>query len=234
MKYIGYYRVSTKEQGISGLGLESQKDTVNKYVSSTQGEMLGEYTDIESGTKKERVNLMRAIRHCYSDGAILVVKKLDRLSRGGHQIMSELETLGVRFIECDSPFDNDLVKEIKLSLARDEAKRISERTSSALKVIKDRISRGEKHVSKSGKEVKSLGNPSNLTPAAVQKSVETRRKIALENPDNKRAGAFITALRASGTSFYVITKQLNDSGFRTSRGNLFSEVQAKNIYKLYN
>lgn len=234
MKYIAYYRVSTKEQGISGLGLESQRDAVRQFVSSTPGgDLVAEYTDVESGTKRERAGLKEAIQHAFNVKAILVVKRLDRLSRGGYKLMFELEELGIKFIESDSPNDNDLVREIKLSLARDEARKVSERTSAALSVIKKRISNGEEYISKSGKPVTQLGNPGNLNDKALANSIASRQRKAFDNEDNRRAGAFIVGMYNAGLSFYAITKKLNEGGFKTSTGGTFSQGQTKRLYERF-
>jgi DNA invertase Pin-like site-specific DNA recombinase len=62
-KYIAYYRVSRKEQGISGLGLSAQRSSVQKYVSGQEGIILNEYTEIETGTsKRQRVEIHKAIQ----------------------------------------------------------------------------------------------------------------------------------------------------------------------------
>lgn len=230
--YIAYYRVSTEEQGQSGLGLAAQQSSVRSFVENN-GELVGEFTEVESGKKNERKQLDLAIQACTKMGATLVVKYLSRISRGGHQVMSKLERLKVNYIESTSPYDNQLLKEFKFSMAKDELLKISERTSAALQEIKAKIGRGEIHVSKAGKVVKRLGNPQNLTQAAREKAAESRKEIAQNDINNKRAGAFIVALRDANQSFYAITKQLNDNGFKTSRGNDFSEVQTKRLYNRY-
>ena len=61
-KYIAYYRVSTAQQGASGLGLSAQKDTVKTFVGST-GSILAEFTEIESGKNAARAELQKAIAH---------------------------------------------------------------------------------------------------------------------------------------------------------------------------
>jgi DNA invertase Pin-like site-specific DNA recombinase len=62
-KFIAYYRVSRKEQGISGLGLSAQKSSVEKYVAGQEGIILSEYTEIATGTnKRERVEIHKAIQ----------------------------------------------------------------------------------------------------------------------------------------------------------------------------
>ena len=230
--YIAYYRVSTKEQGQSGLGLKAQQTSVRSFADSN-GELVGEFTEVESGSKNDRKELDLAIQACKKIGATLVVKYLSRISRGGHQVMSRLEKLQVPYIESTSPYDSQLVKEFKFSMAKEELLKISERTSTALQEIKKKIENGVPHISKAGNIVKSLGSPQNLTREAIDKASESRRLIALRNDNNKRAGAFIIALAIANTSFYAITKQLNANGFKTSRGNDFSEVQTKRLYNRY-
>lgn len=234
--YIAYYRVSTKEQGQSGLGLKAQQTSVRSFVDTNnelKGNLIGEFTEVESGKKNDRKELDLAMAACKKLGATLVVKYLSRISRGGHQVMSKLEKLKVNFIESTSPYDSQLVKEFKFSMAKDELLKISDRTSDALQEIKKKIERGETHISKAGNIVTSLGSPQNLTREAIEKASKSRRAIALRNENNKRAGAFIVALAKAKISFYAITQQLNENGFRTSRGNKFSEVQTKRLYNRY-
>src|SRR5688572_13108400 len=52
-KLVSYYRVSTKKQGQSGLGLEAQKATVENYASQTGAKILREFTEVESGGKTD-------------------------------------------------------------------------------------------------------------------------------------------------------------------------------------
>lgn len=234
-KYIAYYRVSTKEQGDSGLGLSAQKKAVNNYINSVDGELISEYRDVESGSKRKRDGLQKAINDAYTNGAILVVKQLDRLSRGGLAIIVEMENLGIKFIESDSPSDSDLMKEIKLSLSRDELRKVSRRTKSSLSAINDNIERDGFHISKSGRKITSLGNTSNfLDGKGVIKSAEVRKRKALNNSDNKKAYAFISVLKDNGLTSYKISKQLNEAGFLTSRGNNFSPAAVDKLVKLFN
>lgn len=231
--YIAYYRVSTEEQGQSGLGLSAQQSSVRSFVK-TNGELAGEFVEIESGAHNNRKELDAAIDMCVKLKATLVVKNLSRISRGGYKVMGKLQDLGVTFIEATSPFDNQLIKEFKFSMAKEELERISERTSAALQEIKSKVQRGEVHISKAGNVVKSLGTPKNLTDASRQKATEARVAKALNNDNNRRAGAFIVALSKAGLSFYAISAQLNQNGFKTSRGNTFGEVQTKRLFERYN
>ena len=80
MKYIAYYRVSTQKQGKSGLGLEAQEKMVKDFVINNGGEIVAEYTEIESGKRDDRPELMEAMKHASLVGGKLLVGKLDRLN----------------------------------------------------------------------------------------------------------------------------------------------------------
>ena len=230
-QYVAYYRVSTEEQGHSGLGLKAQRDAVLSYVSEA-GELKGEFQDVESGASEERRGMTSAIEACKRYGATLGGKEMSRISRGGYKFRQQLEDAKINFIECMSPHDPEVVKDIKFSLAKEERAKVATRTADALSQIKGKLDRGEVHVSKSGNIVTALGKPENLTEYSRQRSIEVRQAKAFNNPDNMKAGAFIVAL-AETHNFKQITQKLNEAGFRTSRGNLFSEVQTKRLYNRY-
>jgi len=78
-KYVAYYRVSTQQQGNSGLGLHAQKETVIKFIDNNT--LLAEFTEIESGKNNQRQELVNAIEFANSNQATLIIAKLDRLSR---------------------------------------------------------------------------------------------------------------------------------------------------------
>ena len=69
MKYVAYYRVSTPHQGQSGLGLEAQRADVEQYVNGANGDIVAEFTDVESGKKANRAELLKAIALCKATGA---------------------------------------------------------------------------------------------------------------------------------------------------------------------
>lgn len=232
MNFIGYYRVSTEGQGQTGLGLDSQRSSVLQYINSVGGTLLNEFTDVESGTSSTRSGLNSAIELAATEGAVLVVKRLDRLTRDGFKTTTLLDEMGVQYIDCDSPQDNPLVKNIKLALAKDERDKISIRTKNALEQIQARIEREGHYTTRAGKKIKSLGHKQTLGGEKAQRnSAATRRKQALENPANRRAPAVIVKLRDNGESLRAIANFLNDGGFKTSKGNAFSQVQVKNLYE---
>ena len=48
-KFVAYYRVSTQQQGRSGLGLEAQRKAVADYLNGGRWTLLGEFTEVETG-----------------------------------------------------------------------------------------------------------------------------------------------------------------------------------------
>lgn len=230
--YTGYYRVSTREQGQSGLGLKAQQRIVRKFCQST-GTLVGEFMDVESGKSDDRKGLLDAIDHAAKTGSILVVKDLSRISRGGYKVMMLLEEKDVTYVEAASPYDNQLIKEIKFSLAKEEREKIAERTSSALQEIKEKIARGEEHISKEGNVVTGLGNPQNLTDAARAKGTQSCIEKAKNNENNKRAAVMIKSLRDAGMSYGAIAKSLNDNKFKTANGKKFSSMQVSRLYNRF-
>ena len=135
MKIIAYYRVSTKQQGESGLGLEGQVATVAAYARGQGAAILRAYREVESGKRADRPELAKALAHARRSRATLVIAKLDRLARNVHFLSGLMES-NVDFIACDNPHANKLTIHILAAVAEDEAKRISERTRAALAAYK--------------------------------------------------------------------------------------------------
>lgn len=136
-KFIAYYRVSTKRQGQSGLGLEAQVEAVRAYLSGVGGELLASYEEVESGRKSKRPELLKAIAHARAARAVLVVAKLDRLSRN-MAFTSMLMESGLEFVCCDNPHTNKFTIHILAAMAQYEAEVISKRTKEALAAYKVR------------------------------------------------------------------------------------------------
>ena len=139
-KMIAYYRVSTKRQGESGLGLDAQEAAVAAHVASAGCDLIAAYTEIETGKKHDldnRPELRRAVTHAKRAKATLVVAKLDRLLRST-VVRAMLKTTGVKFVACDNPHANELTIDILAAVAEDEVRRISERTKAALAAAKAR------------------------------------------------------------------------------------------------
>ena len=136
-KYVAYYRVSTRKQGASGLGLEGQKKAVREHLNGGDWELIEEFTEVESGKNNERTELHKALRLCRLTGATLLIAKLDRLSRSV-AFLANLRDSGVSFVSCDMPEANSLTIHIMAAVAQDERERISQRTKAALQAAKAR------------------------------------------------------------------------------------------------
>lgn len=136
-KVVAYYRVSTKQQGKSGLGLDGQKAAVCDYVTRDGGTILAEYTEVETGKSKDRPELLKAVAHAKRAKAVLLVAKLDRLARNV-AFTSALMESGVDFVACDNPHANKFTIHILAAVAEHEAEQISLRTKAALQAAKRR------------------------------------------------------------------------------------------------
>lgn len=211
-KYVAYYRVSTTKQGVSGLGLDAQKNDVANYIKGNS--LLGEFTDIVSGKKNNRPQLLAALELCKKENAILVIAKLDRLSRN-LTFISTLMDNKVKFVCCDMPDANEMTIHIFGSLAQWERKRISERTKAALAALKR-------------KGVK-LGKPENLTHTAKQAGIAAIKEKANKNQNNSQAKLVIGLLHSKGNTLTSIATQLNSAGMKTSTGKEFKPESVRRL-----
>lgn len=214
MNFVGYYRVSTKQQGRSGLGLDAQRASVQSYAKD--GKLIAEYVEVESGNSSDRPELAQAIAHAQRERATLIIAKLDRLARSVAFIFA-LRDAGVRFIACDMPEANTLTIGLLATLAQHERELISERTKAALAAKK---ARGF-----------TLGTPANLTPGATLKAAAARRRRALEDPANKRATELAVLYRGCGLSYRAIAEKLNSNGHTARRGGKFYACTVERLLK---
>ena len=135
--FVAYYRVSTKKQGASGLGLEAQQTAVRTYLNGGDWQLVGEFTEIESGKKSDRPQLEKAMNLCKLTGGTLVVAKLDRLSRDV-AFLANLMNGEVPFVACDNPHATPFTIHILAAVAQHEREAISKRTTEALAAAKAR------------------------------------------------------------------------------------------------
>lgn len=221
IEYVAYLRVSTQKQGYSGLGLEGQKQIIRNYLSHKNP--IAEYIEIESGRKtdKGRPKLKEALELCRKTGAKLIVAKLDRLARNV-AFLSQLLESDVDIVFCDFPQANKMVLHILAAISQYEAELIATRTKQALAAKKAKGC--------------TLGNPEHLIgklDEAVAKSVETNKRKAEENPNNKRAAAMLKVLAKEGRTLQEMADYLNEQGFTTSKGYRFSRSSVYVLLKRY-
>lgn len=138
IKAVTYYRVSSKRQGKSGLGLDAQQKTVREFAKQNKMKIIGEYTEVESGkAATNRPFLKRAIEECKQQNAVLLIATLDRLARNVAFIAALMES-EVRFKAVDFPFADEFMLHIRAAFAQLESKMISTRTKLALQAAKRR------------------------------------------------------------------------------------------------
>lgn len=221
-KYVAYYRVSTVKQGMSGLGLDSQKMIVSDFIRQNKNvSLLHEFVEVESGKVNNRPALLQAISTSKNTGSILLVAKLDRLSRSV-SFISQLMESQVKFTCCDMPEANELTIHIFASLAQWERKRISERTKDALKAKKVR-------------EPNWKAGTNNLTDSGRGKAYNTIISNARTDINVRHALHYITGLKESGHTYQFIANALNDEGYKTRNGCMFHPTQVRNIlYRFMN
>jgi len=224
-KYIAYYRVSTKKQGSSGLGLDAQKMAVINFIAlHPDSEALAEFTEVESGKKSDRKELKEAIKKCKETGSTLIIAKLDRLSRDIVFIFTlrdELHNAGVGFMALDLPEANTLTLGIMASFAQHERERISSRTKDGLVSIKNSIKRDGFAIGKrSGRAFTRLGCPDPLVclDAAIESSAISRRQKKINDTGFRQTYELARLLFDSGLSNIEIATRLNCSGYKTPKG----------------
>jgi len=209
-RFVGYYRVSTKGQGRSGLGLESQQSSVRSFITG-RGILVGEYTEVESGAISRRDRLDAALACCRREKAILVIAKLDRLARNVRFITQLMEG-GVEFVAVDMPTANKLTIHIIAAIAEHERDLISQRTKDALAAAK---ARGVV-----------LGNP-----RLDRIRAEGCRARAIKADEfAKRIYPFCLALRKAGANTLMdIALGLNRAGVLTQRSKSWTPAGVRNV-----
>ena len=222
MKIVSYLRVSTAKQGNSGLGLDAQRSSIQTYADRMNATITKEFLEIESGKVNERVQLQEALHLAKITGSILVIAKLDRLSRNAAFLLT-LRNAGVRFVAADLPDANELTVGIMALVAQQEREAISKRTKDALQEAKKRLALVGKK----------LGNP---------KGASAFRKAGKGNIDGlkaiqAKADSFadnlkpvVTALALEGiTSLGAIASAMNSRGMLTPRGGIWHKSSVKNL-----
>jgi DNA invertase Pin-like site-specific DNA recombinase len=134
---VGLYRVSTAEQGQSGLGLEAQRASVRAFCAAQGWALVAEYSDVASGKDDRRPGFQAALQRCRRLGAVLVAARLDRITRRAHTLSQLLED-SVSIRAADMPGADDLMLRIYAAMAQKERELIGARTRAALAAAKAR------------------------------------------------------------------------------------------------
>ena len=142
--FVAYYRVSTDRQGTSGLGLEAQRAAVAAHCLLSKGAVVADYQEIESGSHNRRPQLALALAACRARRAVLIVAKLDRLTRNTVFLLTLVEGAGEGgVVFCDLPAlpagpMSTYILTMFAAFAQMERGMISQRTKAALAAAKAR------------------------------------------------------------------------------------------------
>lgn len=220
MKAVAYYRVSTASQGRSGLGLEAQRRAVADLCGARGLEIIADFTEVESGGKAERPQLQEAMRRAKVTGAVLVVAKLDRLSRSV-AFLSTLQESGAQFIAADMPEANELTVHILAAVAQAERRAISSRTKEALQAAK---ARGVK-----------LGNPRGAEPlrraGKGNKAALEARKEAADERCRELAGELAGIVGWRSMSLRELAAELDMRRIEAPRGGAWHPSGVRRLVK---
>ena len=209
--YVIYKRVSTRRQGDSGLGLEAQQTAVDSFLKGKDSEVVGEFVEVESGRKKDRPELIKALALCKAENATLIVARTDRLSRNVHFLSGLLEQK-IEFIACDNPSANNFTLHIMAAVAEQEALLISKRTKAALAAAKRR-----------GVKLGSYG-----------KVLAEENKVNADNFANSMIPAVSTAAtdclkKDKKVTLQGVSSFLNKRKVKTARGGKWYPTSVKNL-----
>jgi len=139
---LAYVRVSTAQQGKSGLGLDAQRDAIERFTTANGFKIFDTYTEVETGkgadALERRPQLAAALKTARKVKGPIIVAKLDRLSRDVHFI-SGLMAQRVPFIVTELGADTDpFLLHVYAALAEKERRLISERTKAGLAAARKR------------------------------------------------------------------------------------------------
>lgn len=217
---IGLIRVSTKEQGVAGNGLEAQRAAIIKFAEDEGYKLLDIVREECSGglSLEDRPVLNEALERCQKQKAILVVSKLDRLSRDAAFILTLMNNTKAKFAVAQFGLSADpFMVHMYACLGEKERMMIGMRTKDALAVRK------------AAGVV--LGNPTNLPDA--------REKAAKAVSD--KADAFAAKMKTTiqrmlktGMSYRSIAAELNQNGTRTARGGSWTPATISRMVERWN
>ena len=211
-RFVSYLRVSTTEQGRSGLGLEAQRKAVLDYLNGGSWPLMAEFVETESGKRNDRPELLKALERCRLSGATLVIAKLDRLSRNAAFLLN-LRDAGVRFVAADLPNANDITIGIMAVIAQEERQMISRRTKDALEAAKARGVRLGNPQGFGGKVYREAGR------ASVEKAQEFAKSLA----------PTLATLQAQDLGLAGMARALEAMEIKTPRGGAWTATAVRNV-----
>ena len=198
--FVAYYRVSTGRQAESGLGIDAQRAAVCDYITANDGRLVAEFSETVSGRKNDRPQLAMALTTCRIMGAVLVIGRLDRLSRNVAMIAQLMES-GLEFVATDFPYANKFTIHVLAAVAEYESRIQSERMKAVLAALKQR-----------GIKVGNTKRDSTrrFPPGCQQASAQARQARA--EARRRDLAPLVWNFIAEGKSHRVIANEFNETG----------------------
>jgi DNA invertase Pin-like site-specific DNA recombinase len=225
--FVAYARVSTEQQGRSGLGLEAQEAAIRSFLRPSDTLLAPIYVETESGTKNDRPELAKALARCRATGATLLVAKLDRLARNARFLLTVVEgtgEAGVVFLDLPAlppgPVGKFMLTQMA-AVAELEAGLIGQRTKAALAAAKARgkVLGGRRD----GQRAPTLDERQRGGAAAA----ETKRQRASHAAH--RVLPRVLELQAAGASLGGVAAALQAEGVPTPRGGDWTATAVRRV-----
>lgn len=211
-QFVIYRRVSTADQGRSGLGLEAQDRDIDLYLANYADvpfEVLDRFIEVQSGKDNDRRELAKALDLCRKTGAELLVAKLDRLSRRVSFIAALMDDPKMKLRVASMPNANNFQLHIYAALAEQERDFISLRTKAALAAAKAK-----------GRKLGGVRPRTEARNEAIQRdALAFARKVQ----------PIVEPLRAAGSTLQTIATALDGARVTTARGGKWTPMQVKRV-----
>ena len=197
---VAYYRVSTQQQGKSGLGLEAQKEAVERFAAAEGFEVARDFVEVESGVDDDRPHLLAAMVEARRLRCPLLVNKLDRLGRDVNHLTGLWKFGRVQIIITELGLNAEPVLiEMMAVIAAQERRMISRRTKAALAAAKAR-----------GVKLGGYRHDGSNTKLPALERAEALRPVFVG---------------LAGLSHRAAAKALNERGIKTATGKAWTAVQ---------
>lgn len=231
---IAYIRVSTGQQGKSGLGLEAQREAIARFCEAEGLTQAGEFQEIETAkgadALERRPQLAAALMRAKALGCAVVVAKLDRLSRDV-AFISGLMAQRVPFIVCDLGANADpFMLHIYAALAEQERRMISTRTKAALAAAKVR------GVNRKGQPLKLGGRrgPERALPPEFATGAAAASKLRTQQANQAAHRALdaindAKATHGAAMSLQRLAGELTAQGVATPRGGAWTATAVRRV-----
>lgn len=224
MNVVAYYRVSTKSQGESGLGLDAQREYVHSAAKAHGWHVVAEHTDSGVSGSIHPLDRPEAAK-AFALGLPVVVAKLDRLSRDVEHIAGLMKR--AQFRVATMPDADTFQLHLYAMLAEQERKFISDRTKAALASLNDRAKAGDVE-SQRKLDNRAQALSKGRTAASQAKGGEVVKAKAISHAESIRDSVELCVLRGTRT-LQGVADCLNSKGVPTSRGGVWSAMQASRV-----